>query len=107
VCTAVVTNNSGANLDMVMLDLGVPPGFTVLPDKLEALVAAGTLMKVELAGQQVILYIDKLAPKQALTVSYDLQAKFPVKAKAAGSSAYLYYDTATKAATGAVDFVVE
>jgi len=104
--TATVKNNSEAQLDMVMVDLGVPPGFTVLTDKLAALVESQQIMKYELPGQQITIYLEKLLPGQTLEIGYDLQAKYPIKAQAGSSSAYLYYDTAKKTETAPVVFEV-
>ena len=105
--TVTVTNNSDAQLDMVMVDLGVPPGFTVLTEKLAAAVEAQEIMKYELPGQQITIYLEKLLPHQTLTLGYDLQAKYPIKAQAGSSSAYLYYDTAKKTETEPVEFTVD
>ncbi len=105
--TATVKNNSEAQLDMVMVDLGVPPGFTVLTEKLAALVEAQQIMKFELPGQQITIYLEKLLPGQSLEIGYDLQAKYPVKVQAGSSSAYLYYDTSKKTETAPVEFQVE
>ena len=105
-CTATVQNLTGAQLDMVMVDLGVPPGFTVLTDKLEQQVASGTIMKYELPGQQVTYYLEKIPGGGTVELVFDAQAKYPLSAQATGSTAYLYYDTDTKSETGPVAFEV-
>jgi hypothetical protein len=105
-CTARVTNRTDAALKMVMVDLGVPPGFQVLTDRLEAQVAAGDIMKYELPGQQVTIYLESIAPGAAVDLSFDVQARYPLAVQAPPSSAYLYYDTATRAETAPVGFVV-
>ena len=104
---ATVTNLSEAQLDMVMVDLGLPPGFTLLADKLAALVESQQIMKYELPGQQISIYLEKLLPGQVLEIEYDLQAKYPVKAQSTGSSTYLYYDTETKDEAAPVEFEVD
>ncbi|MGM0576388.1 MAG: MG2 domain-containing protein [Myxococcota bacterium] len=105
--TATVTNTTQAGLSMVMVDLGLPPGFDVVPDKLEHAIQQGTIMKYELPGQQVSIYLESLAPGETLQVSWDLRAKYPVKAQAKSSAAYLYYDTENRSETSPVEFVVE
>jgi len=105
-CTATVQNLTGAKLDMVMVDLGVPPGFTVLTDKLEQQVASGAIMKYELPGQQVTYYLDEIPANGTVQLVFDAQAKYPLSAQATGSVAYLYYDTDTRSETEPVAFDV-
>lgn len=105
-CTARVTNRSDAGLKMVMVDLGVPPGFQVLTDRLEAQVSAGEIMRYELPGQQVTIYLEAIAPGAVVDLSFDVQARYPLAVQAPPSAAYLYYDTATRAETSPVGFVV-
>lgn len=105
-CTARVTNRTDAALKMVMVDLGVPPGFRVLTERLEAQVGDGDIMKYELPGQQVTIYLEAIAPGAAVDLSFDVQAQYPLEVQAPPSAAYLYYDTATRAETTPVGFVV-
>ena len=80
-----------------MLDLGVPPGFKVLADKLAAAVSSQKILKYEIPGQQISVYLEKLMPGETFTLSWDLQALYPVKAKTPPSSVYLYYDKESRA----------
>lgn len=105
-CTARVTNRTDAALKMVMVDLGVPPGFQVLTDRLETQVNAGEIMRYELPGQQVTIYLEAIAPGASIDLSFDVQARYPLEVQAPPSAAYLYYDTATRAETAPVGFVV-
>jgi hypothetical protein len=95
--TVTATNLTTAQLDMVMIDLGVPPGFDVLTDTLNAAVASGQIMKYELPGQQVTLYLQKLAPGAVFELAIGLRARYLLEAKAPASAAWLYYDPATRA----------
>jgi hypothetical protein len=79
----------------------------VQTDKLAAAVEAQQIMKYELPGQQIAIYLEKLLPDQSLSIGYDLQAKYPIKAQAGSSSAYLYYDTDTKTETEPVEVQVD
>ena len=92
-----VKNLSNGQLDMPMLDLGVPPGFKVLGDKLAATVSSQKILKYEVPGQQISVYLEKLMPGETFTLSWDIQALYPVKTKTPPSSVYLYYDKESRA----------
>jgi len=87
-----VTNNRPATANMVMVDLGVPPGFTVRPDGLQALVENKTIEKYTLTGRQIIIYLRKIDANSSVNMTYQLKARFPIKAKTPTSRVYEYYD---------------
>lgn len=76
---------------MVILDLGIPPGFAVQTADLAAMVKRGSITKYSLTGRQLTLYIGQLRPQQQVRLRYKLKAKFPVRAKTPRSVAYEYY----------------
>jgi uncharacterized protein YfaS (alpha-2-macroglobulin family) len=88
----VVTNNRPARANMVIVDLGVPPGFEVEAGDLAELVGDKTISRFNLTGRQIIVYLDHVDQKQPVEFSYRLQAKFPVKAKTPKSTVYEYYN---------------
>jgi hypothetical protein len=94
----LVTVNARAKLTrpgtakMVLLDLGVPPGFTVQADDLNALVEQQAIARYELTGRQIILYIENFSSDKTLDVEYRLKARFPMRAKTQPYSAYDYYN---------------
>ncbi len=77
---------------MVLLDLGIPPGFTVQADDLSALVQKGVIDRYELTGRQVLVYVENVSSEAPLAFSYRLRARFPLRAKTQQSSAYDYYN---------------
>jgi uncharacterized protein YfaS (alpha-2-macroglobulin family) len=93
-----VQNNTPANARMIMVDLGIPPGFEVSGEDFAALVDAsrnkngGRLEKYTITAKQVILYFDGLSARQRVDFSYKLRAKFPVRAKTFVSRVYEYYN---------------
>jgi uncharacterized protein YfaS (alpha-2-macroglobulin family) len=91
-----VANNRPATANMVMIDLGIPPGFSVQPEGLQALVENKTIEKYTLTGRQIIIYVRKIDANAALSFSYQLKAKFPIKAKTPTSRVYEYYDPAVE-----------
>ncbi|MFQ6015911.1 MAG: hypothetical protein ACE5NP_10780 [Anaerolineae bacterium] len=91
---------------MVLVDLGLPPGFAVLSEDLSALVETGQIARYELTGRQIIIYLEDFSSEEPLTFSYRLRAKYPLKAKAPLSTAYDYYNPATSDLAAPQEFVV-
>lgn len=76
---------------MVILDVGVPGGFTVVPDAFEKLQAQGKIDKFQITSKQIIVYLGKVEPGQEMSFSYELKARYPIKVKTPPSSVYEYY----------------
>lgn len=77
---------------MMIVDVGVPTGFAPVPASLDALVEAGTVSKAEVAGRKVILYVDGLRSGEQRVFTFQVKARFPVRAVIPDSKAYLYYE---------------
>jgi hypothetical protein len=96
--TVTIRNNLVKTANMVMVDLGIPPGFDLLSEDLQALQAkaagadAGGLEKFSLTATQAILYFNGLAPHQEVTLKVRLRAKYPIRAHTLKSRLYEYYD---------------
>jgi uncharacterized protein YfaS (alpha-2-macroglobulin family) len=96
--TARVRNNLPKTANMIMIDLGIPPGFDLLTEDLQSLqektagTKTGRLEKFSLTATQAILYFNALAPNQTTTVSIRLRAKYPIHAQTFQSKVYEYYD---------------
>ncbi|MHC1768997.1 MAG: MG2 domain-containing protein [Verrucomicrobiia bacterium] len=95
-CTVKVSNNRPGTAKMVVVDVGIPPGFAVLTEDLDPLVTS-RFQKYQVAGRQVIFYLDELSSKSPLEWSYRLQAKFPIRALTPESVAYEYYNPEVRA----------
>jgi uncharacterized protein YfaS (alpha-2-macroglobulin family) len=95
--TATVRNNLGKVANMVMLDLGIPPGFDLLSEDLDsyrektARQKTGRLEKYSLTATQAILYFDAIPASGKLTLSFRLRAKYPIRASTFASRVYEYY----------------
>lgn len=86
---------------MVVLDLGIPPGFEVDATELSARVQhdaqkgeeypGARVKRYDLTGRQIIVYLENLST-QPLSFSYRLRAKYPLKVKTPASQAYDYYN---------------
>jgi uncharacterized protein YfaS (alpha-2-macroglobulin family) len=96
--TANITNNLPKAANMVMVDLGIPPGFELLSEDLQTFVekSAGhksaRLEKFSLTATQAILYFNSIAPSETVTLHFRLRAKYPIRAKTFSSRVYEYYD---------------
>jgi uncharacterized protein YfaS (alpha-2-macroglobulin family) len=75
----------------VIVDVGLPPGFTPVTDDLDMLVASGTIDRYELTGHQVLLYVTNMAAGKVYTFEYRLQARYPLTVQAPASYVYDYY----------------
>jgi hypothetical protein len=96
--TATIHNNLQGTANMVMVDLGIPPGFELLSEDLQTFedksseAATGRLEKFSLTATQAILYFNALAPGQTVKLSVRLRAKYPIHARTFQSRVYEYYD---------------
>jgi hypothetical protein len=84
--------NQKGTVKMALVDLGVPPGFTVLTEDLSRLVEQKTIARYELTGRQIIVYLEDFSSDQPLNFSYRLRARFPMRAQTPPSRAYDYYN---------------
>lgn len=91
--TAVIRNHMPKAANMVMVDLGIPPGFDLLSEDLQAYQEKKShLQKFNLTATQAILYLDAVAPGESVTFKYRLRAKYPIRAKTFQSRVYEYYN---------------
>ncbi|MGA7472249.1 MAG: alpha-2-macroglobulin family protein, partial [Candidatus Sulfotelmatobacter sp.] len=96
--TATIKNNLPKTANMVMVDLGIPPGFDLLSEDLQAYVEQSAsqrtarLEKFSLTATQAILYFNSIAPEQMVTLHFRLRAKYPIRARTFQSRVYEYYD---------------
>jgi len=87
---------------MVVLDLGIPPGFEVQAEDLSARVQqdlqkgeeypGATVKRFDLTGRQIIVYLQNLSYGEPISFHYGLRAKYPLRVKTPASTAYDYYN---------------
>ncbi len=99
--TVNVVNNEAVTENMVLVTLGIAPGFSVNTDALQQYLTSGAISKFEVTGQQLILYVTAMAPHATLSVTYPLQATMPVTAVDGGAEARLYYQPEQRAKSAA------
>jgi uncharacterized protein YfaS (alpha-2-macroglobulin family) len=96
--TATIQNNLNKSANMVMVDLGIPPGFDLLSEDLQAYIEksagqkTGRLEKFTQTATQAILYFDSFAPGSVVTLKFRLHAKYSICARTFRSRVYEYYD---------------
>lgn len=96
--TATIKNNLTKNANMVMVDLGIPPGFELLSEDLDAYreksagQKSGRLEKFSLTATQAILYFDSIPAGDTVRLRFRLRAKYPIRARTFQSKVYEYYD---------------
>jgi uncharacterized protein YfaS (alpha-2-macroglobulin family) len=98
----VALTEPGAKAESALIDLGIPPGFSVQTEDLAALVARfkdtppdyafAKIERFELTGRQVLIYVTNLSEGKPLSFSYRLRARFPLDVQSPGSNAYDYYN---------------
>lgn len=93
-CAAHIQYNLPEPTFMVIVDLGIPPGFTPDPGSLAELVSQKKIDKYSITGRQVTLYLGNVSREKPIDLSYSLKARFPIRAQAPESSVYEYYNPA-------------
>jgi uncharacterized protein YfaS (alpha-2-macroglobulin family) len=111
--TATIKNNLTKTANMVMVDLGIPPGFDLLSEDLQSYVEksaelkSGRLEKFSQTATQAILYFDSFAPQDTVTLHFRLRAKYPIRARTFQSRVYEYYDPEVNAIARPVVMEIE
>ena len=86
-----VRNRAAAPVEMPLVSLSLPPGFTLQPDGLTGLVRAGKVDKVQQVGNRALLYLTRLGARSALRFGISLRGKYPLAVQARPSTVYEYY----------------
>ncbi len=105
--SVTITNNRPGQANMVIVDLGIAPGFEVMSGDLAELVDDKTISRFNLTGRQIIVYLEVVDHKKPVKFSYRLKAKFPVKAKTPKSTVYEYYNPDVKDESQPQEITVE
>ena len=92
---------------MVMLDLGIAPGFTVDAGDFAEMVSKNKIKKFEITARQVILYLGDVRPGDELTFEYVLRPRYPLRARTPATTAYEYNTPGVRSVANPVELVVE
>ncbi len=93
--TAQLTYRDKKESGMVILDIGIPAGFSAIRQTLEKLRQERQIARFTIQPRQVTLYIMRLYPGQA-RYRIGFRARNRVRAKAPPTEAYEYYRPATR-----------
>ncbi|MGA2856242.1 MAG: MG2 domain-containing protein [Candidatus Sulfotelmatobacter sp.] len=110
--TATIKNNLPKSANMVMVDLGIPPGFDLLSEDLQTYLdksagqKSGRLEKFNMTATQAILYFDSIAAGDTVVLRFRLHAKYPIRARTFQSRVYEYYDPDVNSASPPVQMEV-
>jgi len=92
---------------MIVADVSVPTGFAPVAETVAAAVEKeARLKRYEVAGRKVIFYIENMFPGDRISFKFQVQAMYPVKAKAVGSEVYSYYKPEIRGETLGEDVTV-
>ncbi len=99
--TVTVTNTTPQMENMVLVTVGIPPGFSVTTADLDAYKTSGVLSQYELTERQLTLYLTAVGPNATSAFTYHLVATMPITASDGGGQAFLYYQPDQKASAAA------
>jgi uncharacterized protein YfaS (alpha-2-macroglobulin family) len=90
--TVTVRNLTANTQNMVLVDVGIPPGFELQTEDLDQLRADKKISKYEVTPRQLILYVTAIPGRGSLSLSYGMRANLPVRAADGGAKVYPYYE---------------
>jgi uncharacterized protein YfaS (alpha-2-macroglobulin family) len=110
--TATVKNHLSKTANMVMVELGIPPGFELLTEDFldyrskSAGRKSGRLEKFTLTATQATLYFDSIGAGETIAIRYRLRAKHPIRTRTFQSRVYPYYDPELKSVARPVEMEI-
>jgi uncharacterized protein YfaS (alpha-2-macroglobulin family) len=104
--TLSVNNTTASVQNMLLVTVGLPPGFDLQTEDLDAYVASGTISRYERTAKQLIVYVTALEARSKLELIYHLRATMPLRAADGGSRVSLYYQPDQKATSTSTTLVV-
>ncbi len=103
-----VENISESNQSVILASIGLPPGFTLLTEKLDKMTETkDVLQRYEQTPRQLILYIKEIKAGQKVNIEYELLADFPIEASTGESSTNPYYNPESRSFAPGEKIVVE
>ena len=91
---------------MVIVDLGIPPGFTVDGGEFAEMVSQKKVERFSITPRVVTLYLGDVKPGDVKVFEYTLKPKYPIRAKTPSTVAYEYYTPTNRAEAKPVEITV-
>lgn len=98
-CQIQAANQKPYRVEMVMIDIGIPPGFRVEQPTLDEYVNNKTIAKYSLTPRQMLIYLQSMEGGQTVKLNVPMKATLPMAAKAPESTIYEYYNPEQKKAS--------
>ena len=95
-CKITGANQRPYRVEMVMIDIGIPPGFRVEKPALDEYVEDGAFAKYTLTPRQLLIYIESMDGGAKVELNVPMKATLPMMAKAPESTIYEYYNPEDK-----------
>lgn len=95
-CNVTAINKRNQRAEMVMIDVGVPPGFRVERSAMDDLLEKETIAKYTIMPRQLLIYLESMDGGQAIEMAIPMKATLPMTAKAPESTIYEYYNPQNK-----------
>jgi uncharacterized protein YfaS (alpha-2-macroglobulin family) len=105
-CSVAIANNRPGIAKMVMVDLGIPPGFEVQTGDLDEWLGSKVFQKYNLTERQIIIYLEQVESGKPIKFTYRLRAKFPIRAMTPQSRVYEYYNPKVEDVSAPVEMLV-
>lgn len=106
-CNLQVNKGGDSPSGMVIINLGVPPGFMVEASIFEHLVKSGIVARYEANANRYILYIRSIIPDKPLSFIYEMKALYPIRATIPSAIVYEYYQPDNIDRTESIEIMVE
>lgn len=101
-CRVRVEYGGAGAASMAIVDLGIPPGFELLPEAFEEMLAAERIERYSATARQVILYFREIESGRPVEFEYRMRAKYPLEVKTPQSAVYPYYEPSVRDETESV-----
>ena len=99
---------SELDVGMVVLDIGIPTGFSPVIETVETLVTDNAkIWRYDIAERKVVLYLEDLVVNETINVQFDAKALHPIITQPVTSQVYSYYNPQWRAETLGASVTVE
>ncbi|MEW6238167.1 MAG: alpha-2-macroglobulin family protein [Candidatus Omnitrophota bacterium] len=106
-CNVIARNTLPQQAEMVMIDVGIPPGFRVEKSALDDYQDDQVISKYTLMSRQLLIYLESMEGNTELKLAIPMKATLPIVAKAPESSIYEYYNPDVKDVSTPQELIVE